>query len=150
MKTILLPLRFALLITTSLITYFLLLSLLNWHVKPIFSLFNGVITAFGLFTVIKVYKQQQGADFKYANGFVIGILTGFIASILFAVFFLIYATELNPDFLSQLLTVFRQDYNVQIGLVTFVVAIMGFATTVVLTLTCMQYFKNSRNVLQKA
>jgi glucan phosphoethanolaminetransferase (alkaline phosphatase superfamily) len=116
----------------------------------VYSLFNGVITAFGIFTVIKYDKLEKGDAFSYGEGFTLGIVTGFVATILFSVFFLIYATEIDPDFLIQLLTVFKQDYNVHIGLVTFVVAIMGFATTVVITLTCMQYFKKSWNIPQKA
>jgi hypothetical protein len=111
---------------------------------------NGVITGFGIFSAIQHYKLQQGSDFSYAKGFTTGIITGFTGTLIFTTFFLIYATEVSPGFLQSLLTVFRQDYNVHIGLVTFVVAIMGFATTVVMTLTCMQYFKNSWNLPQKA
>ena len=134
MKNAILPIRFGLMICATLIAYFLLLALFNMHTKPMFSLFNGVITAFGIYTAIKYYKMQQGEDFQYSKGFSLGIVTGFTATILFTVFFLLYATEINPGFLEELLTVFRQDYNVHIGLVAFVVAIMGFATTVVITL----------------
>lgn len=150
MKNTTLPIRFGIAISAALIAYFLLLALFNLHTRPLFSLFNGIITGFGIYTAIKYYKMEQGLDFRYSKGFTIGILTGFIATILFSVFFLLYATEINPGFLEELITVFRQDYNVHIGLVTFVVAIMGFATTVVITLTCMQYFKNSRNIPQNA
>ena len=150
MKNAILPLRFGVAISAALIAYFLLLALVNLHTRPLFSLFNGVITAFGIYTAIKYYKMEQGLDFRYSKGFTVGILTGFFATILFSVFFLIYATEINPSFLEELVTVFRKDYNVQIGLVTFVVAIMGFATTVVITLTCMQYFKTSWNIPQNA
>ena len=38
-------------------------------------------------------------------------------------------------FLNNLLSVFKGDYNVGIGIVCFVVAIMGFATTIVLKLS---------------
>jgi len=150
MKNLILPIRFGIAISASLIAYFLLLALFDLHTKPLFSLFNGVITGFGIYTAIKYYKMQEGDDFKYANGFTLGIVTGFSATLFFTVFFLLYATELSPSFLEELLTVFRKDYNVHIGLVAFVVAIMGFATTVVITLTCMQYFKNSWNVPQNA
>jgi len=150
MKNILLPLKYGFALSMILIAYFLLLALFDWHTKPLFSLMNGVITGFGIFSAIQHYKFQQGADFTYAKGFSTGVVTGFIGTLIFTTFFLIYATEISPEFLKALLTVFRQDYNVHIGLVTFVVAIMGFATTVVMTLTCMQYFKNSWNIPQKA
>jgi len=146
MSKIFLPIRYGLAITGILIGYFLLLALFGLHTNPVFSFFNAVITAFGIFSAIKVYKLEQGRDFTYYKGFTIGILTGFISTILFTAFFLIYATEINPDFLIGLLEVFKRDYEVQIGLVAFVVALMGFATTVVITLACMQYFKQSWNI----
>ncbi len=148
MKNISLPIRFGLVISACLIAFFLILSLFNLHTNPLFSLFNSVITGFGIYETIKYYKLQQGKNFSYTGGFTVGIVAGFIAAILFTIFFTFYATEVNPDFLKQLLTVFQNDYNVHIGLVAFVVAIMGFATTVIITLTCMQLFKNSRNISQ--
>ncbi len=149
MKKIFLPLRYGLAITGILIAYFLFLALFGLHTKPGFSLFNGVITAFGIYTAIKEYKLEQGKRFTYYNGFTIGILTGFISTIVFTAFFLLYATEIDSLFLDKLLEVFKGDYDVHIGLVAFVVAIMGFASTVVLTLTCMQYFKESWNTPEK-
>jgi len=148
MKKISLPLRFGIAISSSLIAYFLMLSLFGWHTNPLFSLFNGVITAFGIYEAIKAYKLRQGDDFSYSKGFTIGILVGFVATLIFTIFFLIYATEIDTEFLDELLVVFSGNYEVSIGLVAFVVAIMGFATTVVLTLSFMQLFKSSRNIPQ--
>ena len=150
MKKIILPIRFGVALSSSLIAYFLVLSLFELHTNPFFSLFNGVITAFAIFEAIKYYKLEQGDSFDYSKGFTTGVITGFVATIIFTIFFLIYATEVNESYLSELLTVFKKDYNVHIGLVCFVVAIMGFATTVVITLTCMQYFKKSWNLPQKS
>jgi len=149
MKKIILPVRFGVALSASLIAYFLVLSLFNWHTNPFFSLFNGVISAFGIYEAIKYYKLEQGDSFTYYNGFTVGIITGFVATLIFTIFFLFYATEVNENYLLELLAVFKGDYNVHIGLVTFVVAIMGFATTVVLTLTFMQIFKKSWNLPQK-
>jgi len=149
MKNIILPVRFGVVISAALIAYFLFLALFGWHTNPAFSLFNGVITAFGIYTAIKYYKLSQGDDFDYSKGFTTGIVTGFIATLIFTIFFLLYATEINENFLSELLTVFKGEYNVHIGLVAFGVALMGFATTVALTLACMQYFKKSNNLYQK-
>ncbi len=148
MKNAILPIRYGVAISGSLIAYFLILSLLGWHVKPAFSLFNGIIVGFGIYEAIRSYKAEQGDDFSYSGGFTVGIITGFVATLIFTIFFLTYATELQPGFIDQLLQVFKGDYNVGMGIVSFVVAIMGFATTVVLTLTFMQYFKKSWNIPQ--
>ena len=73
------------------------------------------------------------------------LLTGFNATIIFTIFFGIYSTEINPGFLDDLITVWITDYNTSIGVVLFVVAVMGFATSLVLTLAYMQLFKDSWN-----
>ena len=64
-------------------------------------------------------------------------------------FFAFYATELDKNFLPELLKTIDREYDDSIGIISFVVAIMGFATTVVITLTFMQYFKKSWNIPQK-
>jgi hypothetical protein len=56
----------------------------------------------------------------------------------------IYATELNPDFINSLLTSWDNHFKVTIGTFIFVVALMGFATSVVSTLTIMQLYKNPK------
>lgn len=146
MKKVALPIRYGIAISGSLIAFFLILSLFGAHTKPAFSLFNSVIVAFGLYDVIRTHKLQAGERFTYASGFSTGIVTGFVATVIFTFFFTLYATEIRQDFLVELLEVFKGDYNVGIGLVSFGVAIMGFATTVVLTLAFMQLFKTSRNL----
>ena len=60
---------------------------------------------------------------------------------MFTFFFLFYATEISPMFLNNLLSVFKGDYNVGIGIVFFVVAVMGFATTIVLKLSIHAVFQ---------
>ncbi|WP_242131232.1 DUF4199 domain-containing protein [Aestuariivivens marinum] len=141
MKTISLPIRFGLVTSTVLIAYFLLLSLFHKHINPVFSFFNAVITAFGIYEAIRVYKLQYLEMFSYGEGFKTGLITGSIATILFTAFFLLYATELNADFISQLLATIKGGFDTNVGMITAVVAIMGFATTVICTLTVMQLFK---------
>jgi|AP95_1055475.scaffolds.fasta_scaffold05498_3 hypothetical protein len=148
MKKVTLPVRFGIAISGSLIAYFLILSLFNLHTSPIYSLFNSVITAFGIYEAIKSHKLREASKFNYTTGFTTGIVTGFVATIIFTVFFTFYATEVNTDFLIKLLEVFKGGYNIGIGSVAFGVAIMGFTTTVILTLAFMQLFKNSRNIPQ--
>ncbi|WP_089665771.1 DUF4199 domain-containing protein [Gramella sp. MAR_2010_147] len=139
------PVKYGVAIAAGLIAYFLILSLFGAHVNPIYSLFNGVIMAYGMFEAIKHYRLHKGNKFKFQKGFMAGLLTGFNATIIFTIFFGLYATEFNPGFLDDLITVWIKDYNTNIGIVLFVVAVMGFATSLVLTLAYMQLFKKSWN-----
>ena len=149
MKKLSLPIRFGVIISGILIAYFLIISLFNAHTNPLFSLFNAAITGLGIFETIRYYKLEQGKSFDYSKGFTVGVVSGFIATTIFSIFFLFYVTEINSNFISELPEVFKGDFKANVGLITVVVAIMGFASTVVLTLTAMQYFKNSGNIASK-
>lgn len=137
-----LPIRFAIALTTSLIAYFLVLSLVDLHTNPFFSLFNGVITGFAIFEAIRYRRIELGDDYNYTKGFTAGLTTGFLASILFTIFMAIYATEINPEFLANLVPDYAAHYDIGVGVFSFIVLLMGFATSVVLTLTFMQLYKN--------
>jgi len=148
MKNLSIPIKYGIAISAALIAYFLILSIFGAHKNPIFSLFNGIIMAYGMYEAIKNYRLQKGLKFKYQKGFMSGLLTGFNATIIFTLFFGIYSTELNPNFLNELLTMWRSDYDTSVGLILFVVAVMGFATSFVLTLAYMQLFKDSWNTTE--
>ena|SRR5690606_11765485 len=150
MKQFMLPIRFGIATSGSLIAYFLILSLFGLHTNVFYSLFNGVITGFGIYEAIKYYKIRSGTSFNYGKGFMAGIVTGFIATLIFTIFFAFYATEVNLDFLGELSKVWFKDYHTSAGIVFFTVAIMGFATTLVLTLSFMQLFKASNNLKRKS
>ncbi len=145
MKTLSIPIKYGIAISAGLIAYFLILSLFGAHKNPAYSLFNGVIMGFGMYEAIKHYRLEKGDKFKYQKGFMALLLTGFNATIIFTIFFGIYSTEFNPDFLNELLSMWRSEYDTSVGIILFVVAVMGFATTFVLTLTFMQLFKDSWN-----
>jgi len=144
MKKFILPIRFGIAISGSLIGYFLFLSLFKLHINPFFSLFNGVITGFGIFEAIRYRRLEAGPKYEYSTGFSTGIIAGFFATILFSIFMAIYVTELNTNFLHSLLTSWDNNFEIGVGTFIFVVALMGFATAVVLTLTVMQLYKNPK------
>ncbi|GAA3595197.1 DUF4199 domain-containing protein [Flavivirga amylovorans] len=148
MKKISLSIRFGFVTSALLIAYFLILALFNKHINPAFSFFNAIITAFGICEAVRLKKLEDPDAFSYGEGFKTGIVTGFTATLVFTAFFLLYATEINVAFLPALLQTIKGGFNVDIGMVTFVVAVMGLATTVVAVLAVMQFFKKTRNIPQ--
>ncbi|WP_298548448.1 DUF4199 domain-containing protein [uncultured Aquimarina sp.] len=149
MKKSTIPVKYGVMIAIGLIAYFLILSLIGVQTNPIFSLGNGIIVAFGLYKAIKDYKLEKGNAFEYQKGFMAGLFTGFNATLIFTVFFAIYVTNINTNFLPEMLANWSSHYHVGVGIVVFVAAIMGFATTFVLTLSFMQLFKDSWNIRKK-
>lgn len=146
MKNLSLPIRFGLVHSAVLIAYFLILALLEKHTNPVYSFVNAIISGLAIYEVIRVAKLQSANGFSYSEGFKAGIITGFIGTIGFTIFFLLYATEIDLDFIPALLETMNGGFNSNVGMVAFVVAIMGFATSVVSALTVMQIFKTTNNV----
>lgn len=137
-----LPIRFGIVTAAVLIAYFLILVLLGKHTNIFYSLFNGPITGLGIYETIKYTRIRQDKGFRYGNGFSAGLVTGFVATLLFTLFFALYSTEVDTDFLLELSRAWASDYKNFEAIVFFTVAIMGFATTLVLTLAIMQLFKS--------
>ena len=81
-----LPIRFGIAASGSLIAYFLILSLFNLHTNVFYSLFNGVITGFAIYEAIKYDRIQNREAFNYGKGFKTGLITGFVATLIFTVF----------------------------------------------------------------
>jgi hypothetical protein len=105
--------------------------------------------AVGLFYSIKYNKLITGNSFTYVDGFKTGLITGFIATILFTVFMAVYMFHLDPEFTQMLLGEWFNNYGEGAGILVFIILIEGLASTVVLTLTFMQIFKKSNNLSQK-
>jgi len=145
MKRSSVPLVYGSYIAVGLIAYFLILSFFGLHKYPVYSVFNIVITGLGMYFSIMKYRAIKKAKFVYQKGFMVGLSTGFIATVIFTAFFAIYASELNPDFSNELITMWETDWFVNIGMLVFTVALMGFATSFVMALLIMQRYKPSWN-----
>lgn len=146
MKSSAIPLRYGVILGVILIVYFLILSLFGLHTYVWFSLANAVFTGIGIFIATRDFKAKK-KNFRYHKGFVAGLKTGFIATVIFTVFFAIYASNINPSFTDELLSTWHAlpVSGTGFGQIILVVATMGFVSTFILTFVCMQLFKDSWN-----
>jgi len=136
--------KYGLGIAIALIVYFLLLKLIGLHQFPMLSCFNGVIYGYGILLVIKKLKSQR-ESLDYQEGFLIGLFTGGIATILFSAFMALYIFQIDTQFAHAILDSWGLNYN-KGGLIIIVsLVMMGFSTTLVLTLAFMQLLKESWN-----
>lgn len=132
----------------ALIIYFLLLSLFGLHVHPAFSIFNGVIVGIGIYLSMLRFREHKHSKFKFQKGLVCGMTTGFVATVIFTVFFAIYATEISPGFLNKLIPMWESEWFIGIGSVSILVALGGIASTAVLTLAYSLLLKDSWNTVE--
>ena len=146
MKRSAIPVKYGVYLASALTVYFLILGLFGLHTNPMFSLGNCIIVSVGLYYAMKHYKIEKGTSYEFQKGFMAGLLTGFNATIIFTAFFAVFVTNIQPGFLPEMLENWSSHYHVGVGIVVFVAAIMGFATTFVLTLAYMQLFKESWNL----
>lgn len=144
-KKFTIPIKYGIAIAIGLIAYFLILSIFGLHTNPLYSFFNVVIMAAGMYLALKEYRREIKTKFTYEKGFVATMLTGSNATIIFTIFFGVYSTEFNPDFLDNLIKMWASYYGTGLGVVIFTVAAMGFSTSLVLSLAYMQMFKDSWN-----
>lgn len=137
-------LRYSIIIVVLLIVYFLICKLIGLHKYPVFSAANGLIFAAGMWFAMKKYKSQKHS-FKYEKGFQIGLFTGGIATIFFAGFMALYIFEIDTQFAGEILDSWDIAYNKGSLILIVMILLMGFATSVVLSLAFMQLLKDSWN-----
>jgi len=136
-------------IALGLIGYFLIVRLLGLHENPWLRLLNGVIVAFGIYKVIKDLKAESGKQFRYFDGFKVGVASGFIATLIFTLFMAIYIFHIDVEFAEKIMAMNIGSVSSEPGLLLFIILIEGFSSTVVLTLLFMQKFKPSWNINHK-
>lgn len=136
--------RYGLWIAVILIAYFLLLKLVGLHQYPVLSAVNGLIYGVGLYMAIKKYNSMEG-DRKYEEGFEVGLLSGGIASIIFTIFMAIYMYQIDAEFAAAIMKTWNLEYDLGTLMLLISILIMGFATTLILTLSFMQLLKRSWN-----
>lgn len=94
-------LKWGLIVFGLLSIYFLVLLALGYvHVIELRA-FNGLIMYFGVYKSIKEYKATQ-KDFNYFQGLGTGVITAFVASLLFALCGFLYLQVINPSFMESI------------------------------------------------
>ncbi|HLT49743.1 DUF4199 family protein [Aequorivita nionensis] len=136
--------RYGILIAVVLIVYFLLLKLVGLHQYPILSAVNGLIFTIGIYLALNTYKSQTN-DFKFEEGFEVGLFSGGIASLLFTIFMAIYMYQIDNEFAIGILKKWGLEYDLGTLMLLLTILIMGFVTTLVLTFSFMQLLKKSWN-----
>jgi hypothetical protein len=136
--------RYGIGIAVALIAYFILLKFMGLHRYPILSAANGVIYGAGILLVMKKFKASS-SSFQYQEGFILGLATGGLATVLFSVFMAVYIFQIDTQFALAILDSWGLTYNKGGLIIVVSLIMMGFSTTLVLTLAFMQLLKESWN-----
>ena len=136
--------RYGIWIAVIMIAYFLILKLVGLHQYPVLSAVNGLIYGAGLYMAIKKYNSRKNKH-KYEKGFEVGLLSGGIATIIFTIFMAVYIYQIDTEFAANIMEAWNLEYDLGTLMLLISILIMGFATSLVLTLSFMQLLKNSWN-----
>jgi len=136
-----LPLKYGIGTGLVLIFYFLVLSAVNLTTSPIYSIVNALICGVGVFFAIN--KLNNLREFSYQEGFGIGFLTGFYATLVFTIFFGIYSLY-HASFAKSLVAELGLDLNS--GMLVFVEAFLGLLSALIVTPIVLLIFKSSWKV----
>lgn len=136
--------KYALFMGIALIIYFLIINTLGFGEQSYLSFFNAIIVGIGIFFVIRdVYKNET--QFKYMDGFVAGVKSGFIATLIFTIFMAIYLFEVDPELAEELKSqINTAGEGVRFSLLLFIL-LSGLATSMVTPLIILPLYKKSWN-----
>jgi hypothetical protein len=128
----------------ALIMYFLIINKIGYGAQSYLSLFNVIIVGIGIFFVIRnVHKDK--VKFKYLDGFVAGIKSGFVATLIFTVFMAIYLFEIDPELAQELKKqITTAGEEIEFALLLSIL-LSGFATSIVTPLVILPIYMKSWN-----
>jgi riboflavin transporter FmnP len=137
--------KYGLYIAATLIGYFLLIDLLGLADKIWLSFFNAIITGACLFLAVRDVYQHEKEQFKYMEGFIAALVSGFIGTVIFTIFIAIYLFEIDTELAASLqeqITIAGSGIEVAILLFVF---LSGIATTITSALVILPIYKQSWN-----
>ncbi|QJP35899.1 DUF4199 domain-containing protein [Nonlabens sp. Ci31] len=128
----------------ALIVYFLIINTLGFAAQSYLSFFNAVIVGIGIFFVIRdTHKNKE--EFKYFEGFVSGIKSGFVATLIFTVFMAIYLFEIDLELAQELKKqITTAGEGIEFALLLFIL-LSGFATSIVMPFLILPIYQKSWN-----
>lgn len=139
--------KYSLIMGFALIAYFLLINALGFADKSYLSFFNAIIVGAGIFFVIRdTFKNST--EFNYFEGFIAGIKSGFVATLIFTVFMAIYLFEIDPELAMELKNQISNSGDRLEFALSFSILLAGLATSVVMPFLILPIYKKSWNTKQ--
>lgn len=141
--------RYGLFTAAGMAVYFVVASLLGVADNIMYSYGNVIILAIGACAAIAHFKQTRHDRMPYLQGYGTGIITTAVASLLFALFFVVY-TIINPGLMEQLRAADLFGFELSVTIAFLAILLQGVMSGVIVSLIAMQYFKSpDHNPLQQ-
>ncbi|WP_299708473.1 DUF4199 domain-containing protein [uncultured Pontibacter sp.] len=137
-------LKYGLFTALGLIGYFLLMKIIGLEQIIELRFLNGVIMAIGVTLAIKGFKDSKNGQIGYFQGLGAGIITSALATVIFAVFMVVYIKAFDDNLLQVLAgeQFFGDRMTITPGIVIFMVLMLeGIISGFMVSFIAMQWFK---------
>ena len=133
--------RYGLYTSIGMMVYFVVASLADLSDQIELSFLNGGILAVGVCFAIARYKRDQQGRMAYLAGYGTGIVTALVASVVFGLFFILYAVVINPHIMDGLQAQDLFGYELSVVIAFLAIVLQGAMLGMIITLIAMQYYK---------
>lgn len=141
--------RYGLFTAAGMAVYFIIASLIGVADNIMYSYGNVAILAIGACAAIAHFKRTRHDRMPYLQGFGTGIITSAVASLVFALFFVVY-TVISPSLMEQLRAADLFGFELSVTIAFLAIVLQGVMSGVIISLIAMQYFKSpDHNPLQQ-
>lgn len=141
--------RYGLFTAAGMAVYFIIASLLGVADNIMYSYGNVAILAIGACAAISHFKRTRHDRMQYLQGFGTGIITSAVASLVFALFFVVY-TVISPSLMEQLRASDLFGFELSVTIAFLAIVLQGVMSGVIISLIAMQYYKSpDHNPLQQ-
>jgi hypothetical protein len=139
--------RFALLTTTLLCTYFAAMLMVGVAEHTSLRVLNMLILYWGIHQAIAAFKKDKGKS-GYLTSFAVGIKTGFLTTVMFSVAILLF-NIIDAPFIDKIIISGSLEGAGSIFEVIGIISIEAIGSTVVCTYVSLQWLKTPRLQQQK-
>lgn len=135
------PENYGIRIAVGVIAFFLLMKFAGFFHVVELRMLNLLILVAGIFLALRKFKETHGHHINYFRALVVGVSTGAIGSILFAVFFFIYVAIIDPGFMVWLQQNEPMGRFLNPYIVSFIVALEGVFSGLLVTFVLINYLQ---------
>jgi hypothetical protein len=135
------PENYGIRIAVGVIAFFLLMKFAGFFHIVELRMLNLVILVAGIYLALKKFRQTHQDHLNYFRALVVGVATGAIGSIIFAVFLFIYVALIDTDFMVWLQTNEAMGRFLNPYIVAFIVALEGVFSGLLVTFVLINYIQ---------
>lgn len=127
-------------IAIGVIAFFLLMKFAGFFHVVELRMLNIFILVAGIFLALRKFKTTHGNHINYFRALVVGVVTGAVGSVLFAIFLFIYV-HIDSDFMKWLQENEPMGRFLNPYIVSFIVALEGLFSSLLVTFVLINYLQ---------